>query len=121
MHLFSDASEKAYACSIYLRSQDNNHIEYNLLCAKSRVAPVNSITLPRLELCSALLAARLANKYIESLDLNIDRIFMCTDSTIVLSWISGQPRMWKTFVSNRVAEIQNLTEIQSWNYILSSS
>lgn len=122
IHGFSDASESAYACCIYLRSVDTkNHIESHLLCARSRVAPLKSLTIPRLELMGALLLARLMAKCINALKLEINQTFFWTDSTIVLCWIANEPRSWKTFIANRVAEIQQLTKIEEWNYVRSES
>ncbi|XP_030758319.1 uncharacterized protein LOC115884018 [Sitophilus oryzae] len=60
LHCFSDASESAYGACVYLRSQDEfGKITCRLICSKSRIAPLKVISLPRLELCGALLAARL--------------------------------------------------------------
>ncbi|GFR18242.1 hypothetical protein TNCT_7191 [Trichonephila clavata] len=52
---FCDASTKAYAAVIYLKSKQEIH----LVSAKTRVAPIKQLTIPRLELCGALLLAEL--------------------------------------------------------------
>ncbi|XP_058839216.1 uncharacterized protein LOC131694744 [Topomyia yanbarensis] len=63
IHCFSDASEKAYGACLFLRSRDTNgRITVQLLTSKSKVAPLMVQTLPRLELCGALLAAQLVEK-----------------------------------------------------------
>ncbi|GFY16568.1 integrase catalytic domain-containing protein [Trichonephila clavipes] len=63
MHCFSDASKSAYGTILYLRFVTcNNEIETSFICSKSRVAPLKSLTLPRLELTAALLSARLAKQ-----------------------------------------------------------
>lgn len=60
LHGFCDASENDGAC-LYLRSIDySGNVKVQLICAKSRVAPLKSISIPRLELCGALLLARLS-------------------------------------------------------------
>ena len=60
IHCFSDASEKVYGACIYLRSIDERGETWSrLLCSKSLVAPLKSLSLPRLELCAALLSAKL--------------------------------------------------------------
>lgn len=67
LHCFSDSSESAYGGAIYVRSTDQGgHVSVHLLCAKTRVAPLKSVTLPRLELCGALTVARLAKKVLSS-------------------------------------------------------
>ncbi|GFS79030.1 DUF1758 domain-containing protein [Trichonephila clavipes] len=64
LHSFCDASKKAYGAAIYLRTKSKNGISVKLVTSKSRVAPLNCITLPRLELLGALVAARLASKQV---------------------------------------------------------
>ncbi|GBO34178.1 hypothetical protein AVEN_160610-1 [Araneus ventricosus] len=122
LHGFSDASEKAYGAVIYLQSvcdsSDNNTF---LLCSKSRVAPIKSVTIPRLELAACLLLAQLTRKVLNALKLKIDQVLLRTDSTIALSWIDTPPHLLKTFVSNRVAQIQELTKEYHWSHITSKN
>ncbi|XP_043468116.1 uncharacterized protein LOC122502236 [Leptopilina heterotoma] len=120
IHSFSDASEKAYGAAVYVRSTDEFGIVHSkLLCAKSKVAPIKTITIPRLKLCAAQMLAKLVNKAKESFDVNITGTYYWCDSTIVLSWLKLEPCTLKTFVSNRVADIQNLTCITDWHHVSS--
>ncbi|XP_018308840.1 uncharacterized protein [Mycetomoellerius zeteki] len=71
MHGFCDASQRAYGACVYLRSElENNAYRVELLCSKSRVAPLKALSLPRLELLAALLLARLMRKIQSALDVS---------------------------------------------------
>ncbi|XP_075210186.1 uncharacterized protein LOC142317511 [Lycorma delicatula] len=118
LHGFSDASKDGYGACIYLRSVNTfGNISVKLLCSKSRLAPVKQISIPRLELCGALLMGRLLKFVNPALCLTINKIYLWTDSTVVLSWISALPTKWKTFVANRVSEIKDLTEGCVWGHV----
>ncbi|GFU93678.1 integrase catalytic domain-containing protein [Trichonephila clavipes] len=73
----------------------------------------------RLELSAALLLSRLVKKVVPILQLSIHKIWMWTDSTIALAWIKTEPHKLKTFVSNRVAEIQALSKDYHWKHVSS--
>lgn len=89
---FCDASQVAYGARIYLISRDKNgQVDSQLVCAKSRLAPLSSMSLPRLELCGALLLAQLMEKVTDVLELTIAEIHLFTDSTIVLDWLNSEP------------------------------
>lgn len=122
LHCFSDASEKAYGSCVYIRSTDEQGRHFvRLLCSKSRVAPLKVITLPRLELNGAVISARLYSMVQRCIGFKPTRVVFWCDSTIVLSWLSGQPAQWKTFVSNRVSEVQDLTRGHDWFHVRSES
>jgi len=118
LHGFSDASQNAYGACVYVRSITNDkEIQVQLLCAKTRVAPLKVQTIPRLELCAALTLARLMKGVMNSLNTLVDRIVYWSDSTIVLNWLKTQPNKLQVFVSNRVAEIQELTDGYEWRHV----
>ncbi|XP_061721102.1 uncharacterized protein LOC133527922 [Cydia pomonella] len=117
LHFFCDASQAAYGACAYVRtlSGDNNEvITVHLLCSKSKVAPLKSVSIAKLELLGALLAARLYSKIMKSLKVKFDSVYFWCDSTIVLGWIRMSPHTLKTFVQNRVSEINELTGSAQW-------
>lgn len=118
LHIFCDSSERAYGACVYVRSvSTEGEIVLRLVCAKSRVAPLRKLTIPRLELLGALLGAKLAKRVTTALQLKIDNYYYWSDSTIVLSWIKSDAARWKTFVANRVSTIQTLTNTNDWYHI----
>ncbi|GBM08692.1 hypothetical protein AVEN_52769-1 [Araneus ventricosus] len=122
LHGFADASEKAYGAAIYVRCHSNlGEISTNLLCSKSRIAPLKSVIIPRLQLCAAVLLAKLAQKTITSMKISFHSTVLWTDSTIVLAWIQKDPSVLKPFVRNRVSAIQNLTEVSAWKHVSSKA
>lgn len=114
---FCDASQDAYGACIYVRTKLGlNEYRSELLCSKSRVAPLKAVSLPRLELSAAVLLARLIDKVKESLEEPIQTC-LWSDSTIALNWIASSSRNWSVFVANRVGEIQRLTQISDWRHV----
>ncbi|XP_029162186.1 uncharacterized protein LOC114933775 [Nylanderia fulva] len=120
LHGFCDASQNAYGACIYVRTTiESSEYRSQLLCSKSRVAPLKAVSLPRLELSAAVLLAQLITKVKDSLGSPM-QAFLWSDSTIALNWIASSSRNWSVFVANRVGEIQRLTQISQWRHVSSS-
>ncbi|XP_017482625.1 PREDICTED: uncharacterized protein LOC108371551 isoform X2 [Rhagoletis zephyria] len=117
LHGYSDASMRAYGAVVYVKSVDKSgNIKINLLASKSKVASLKIQTLPRLELCAAVLLVKLMEKVSKALNLKDKHIYY-TDSTIVLSWLQLDPAKLQIFVSNRVNFIQVQTKGRQWRHI----
>jgi len=123
---FADASQVGYAATVYLRVVDQSaNIRVYFLACKTKVAPLKStstdmsLTIPRLELCAALLLSRLLSQRLKVLQdrIKITRVRAWTDSTIVLSWLTAEQRLFKIFVTNRVSKIRNLVPQCEWAHI----
>lgn len=118
LHDFSDASERAHARAVYLRAQNvDGAVHTSLVMAKTRVAPVKQISLPRLELCATALLVRLARHVRATLNLQEAPTHLWSDSTVTLTWIRDHPSRWKTFVANRVSEIQTSLPDAYWHHV----
>lgn len=70
-------------------------------------------TVPRLELCGAVVLINLIENILNSLSIKIDNVYTWSDSTIVLAWIADDVNRQKTFVSNTVSKIQSILPEES--------
>ena len=116
--IFSDASNEAFGSCAYARWQKlNGEYDVRFIAAKSRVAPLKRLTIPRLELQGAVLASRLCKTIVQESRFQFDKVILFLDSEIVLAWIRSEARKFKPFVSVRVGEIQNNTDPSQWKHI----
>ncbi|XP_037930931.1 uncharacterized protein LOC119665760 [Teleopsis dalmanni] len=122
MHGFADASKRAFGCCIYIRSICvDNDVTMQLWFAKSRVAPLKTLSLPKLKLLAAELLSKLVTKTKSNFPICIDATYLWVDSEIVLDWLSEHPSNWNTFVANRVSLIQEQTKTCIWRHVPSKS
>ena len=121
LHGFCDASEDAYAAVVYMRATYKQEPPtLALVVAKTKVAPLKRQSIPRLE-CGAQLLAKLLSNVRNALQIGILNCYAWTDSTIVLHWLDGSPRRFKTFVGNRVSAILDHLPAKTWRHVPTTS
>ena len=108
---FCDASKLAYAAVVYMYDTVLGSVQF--VVSKTRVAPLVQMTIPRLELLSCLLLARLIIHVRSALEAIVRaQIGLCfTDSKVALFWVQGESKEWKQFVHNCVTEIHKLVPV----------
>ena len=119
LHAFCDASEWAYGCCFYMRSINRHgEIHIALVCGKSRLTPIKTVSIPRLELQAACLAASIEyNLRTELSDVALSCTTFWSDSEIVLAYIRNRTRRFHVFVANINCSIHNTTDPTQWNHI----
>ncbi|XP_040289970.1 uncharacterized protein LOC121002590 [Bufo bufo] len=118
IHIFSDASVEAIAAVAYLKTSGvNGVIHCNFVLGKTKLTPKPAHTIPRLELCAAVLAVEIAEVIKSEMDINIDSFTFYTDSKIVLGYIYNQTKQFYVYVSNRVERIRRFSLPKQWHHI----
>lgn len=119
IHGFCDASKKAMAAVIYIKvgNENDRNLHVSLVMSKTKVAPIEEISVPRLELKAATLLAELTSEVIESMHKPPQKINLWSDSKAVLAWIKGDINRWKMYVSNRIKVILKHTKAENWLYV----
>ena len=117
LHVFCDASEKAYAAVAYFRSSAMQTVSTAFVASRARVAPLKLVSIPRLELQAAVMASRLAQAIREEQTVNINRTVFWSDSQTVLYWIRTDTFKFRPFVAHRIGEIAELTNVGAWRWL----
>ena len=120
--MFGDSSQEYSSTVAFLRApvttSSGPQTELAFVLGKARVAPMKVMTVPKLELQAALLAARLKQDICRALTVKVNKIFMWTHSTTVLHWLNSTSKHPK-FIANRVCGILEHTSVDDWNHVAS--
>ena len=116
--VFSDASTRAIGAVAYLRTLDENgQTAVGFVLGKAKLAPLSEPTIPRLELCAAVLAVEMAELILDEIDLKIDAVKFYCDSKVVLGYINNESKRFYVYVHNRVERIRQSTKPDQWHYV----
>ena len=120
LHGFSDSSNLVYCAIVYLRLVcENDEVDVFFLSSKSKVAPLKTLSIPRLELLGCTLLSKLLEEILFAVEsrIKIDEIYCWTDSKVALHWIYGKEKMWKPWVENRVVGIRKIVAREQWHHV----
>ena len=118
IHHFSDASEIGYGAVSYLRFIDaDGKVHCSFIMSNTRLAPLKSLSVPRLELTAATLAVKLVKMLRKELEVSINGSVFWTDSTSVLRYIENKDKRFHMFVSNRLTMIDDGSTPDRWRYV----
>ena len=119
LHIFADASSKAYGAAAYVNVVNTNSKHCNLVLGKSKIAPMKNklTTIPRLELQTALLASRIKLTVTQEMNIHMDNIYLWSDSKTVLNYLRNRNTNFGPYIMRRCNEIRQNTNVEDWNYI----
>ena len=108
--IFADSSKEAYGCVFYAVQNE----AVNFLFSKVKVAPLQSRTLPTLELLSAYVAIKCLDCYLSNSKIKsnlIKNVTILVDNQCALTWLlTGKANRKNTFVNNRLKEIKVISD-----------
>ena len=104
--IFGDGSPLAMCAAAYIRweLQDGTYTSH-LFAAKTRVTPLERVTIPRVEMQSAVMGVRVGNSIMKSTDYNFKNVTYITDSTCTIATLKKESVALKEYMGNMVAEI----------------
>ena len=117
LHLFADASTKAFGAVAYLRILNLDTVTTCFVMGKSRLAPIKPVIIPKLELQAAVTAVRLKESILNNLPMKIDETVFWTDSATVLKYIRNKDKRFPVYVMHRVNEIKTHSAIDNWRHV----
>lgn len=118
LFIFTDASELAIAAVAYIVTVDNSSKHhFGFVLGKTKVAPKHGHTIPRLELCAAVLGTEIYDVIMDELEVEFRQVKFFTDSKVVLGYIGNETKRFYTYVRNRVDRIRKSSSPEQWGYV----
>ena len=119
VHGFCDSSKQAYCAAVYFRLIDFSGISVKLVSAKTKVAPLKELSIPRLELLACVLLSDLIESVCNALKFRFDNldIYCWSDSEVVICWLKGDSKCWRPWVENRVVKCRKVVSKERWNHV----
>ena len=118
--ILSDGSDLAYGFAAYIRWKlEDGRFWCRLIMAKCRIAPMNKLSTPQMELNAAVLSKR-GRKVIEKeVRFDFERVLQIVDSETVLSMINKTSTRFKVYEGVRIGEIQAATngDVSCWAWM----
>ncbi len=111
LHIFCDASTRGIAAVA------DGTVEVSFVIGKAKLAPPHATTIPRSELCAAVLAVELGDLIKEEQAIKLDSITYYSDSKVVLGYVANQTRRFYVYVGNRVEQIRRSSNPEQWYYV----
>ena len=112
VHSFSDGSESGIGQVSYLRTVNSKgEVHVSFLIAKSRVAPIKPISIPRMELTAAVVSVNVTKMLQSELDYENLRSVYYTE------YISNDARRFHVYVGNRIQHIRDRSDPEQWHHV----
>lgn len=117
--VFADASKNAVAATgvSYIKLYDGSKSTTSFLMGKAKLVLMHGHSIPRLELCAAVLVTEIAENIRDQLKIPRDSFLFFTDSQVVLGYISNETRRFYIYVANRVGKIRLFSQPSQWHFV----
>jgi ribonuclease HI len=115
--LYCDASPLAMTAIAFGRFTSGEQVRYSFIMGRGRLTPSSSLTIPRLELQSCVMAVRLAETIKKELRIPIASVEFRTDSQIVIHQLLSSHLERPEFVKSRLHEILRHSTTAQWFHV----
>ena len=118
--ILSDGSDTAYGFVAYIRwNLKSGGVWCRFILSKCRIAPVNKVSTPQMELNAAVLSKRGRKLLEKEMRFKFERILQIVDSDTVLCMINKISTRFNVYYGVRIGEIQAATDgdLSSWAWI----